>query len=186
MVFKGSRPDEPNLNNEKMTDRRLEDADVLIGPLYGVSLLLVATPVFDFVTSVLPLRAGNIEWRFATIGLLSGFLLTPLLGYIIAMLAAQIGGHRLVQRVLAACAFVFSGILALMLVAFVLDILQLRSVVQAEASAAFQGASIKALVKHVSVLVVLPWLALRGLKLAKPDPTTAPRKKRGAAIIVGS
>jgi len=168
-----------------MPDRRLDDADVLVGPLYGVALLLVATPIFDFVTSVFPVRAGNIEWRFATVGLLSGFLLTPLLGYVLAILAAQIGGHRLVQRVMAACAFVVTGILALMLVAFVLDVLQLRSVVQAEASAAFQGASIKALVKHASVLVVLPWLALRGLKLAKPDPTAEPKKRR-AAIIVGS
>jgi uncharacterized membrane protein len=168
-----------------MPERRLEDADVLVGPLYGVALLLVATPMFDFLTSVFPIRAGNIEWRFATVGLLSGFLLTPLLGYVLAMLAAQIGGHRIVQRVLAICALIMTALLALMLVAFVLDVLQLRSVVQAEAATAFKGASIKALVKHVSVLVVLPWLAIRGMKLSKRDAAAAP-KKRGAAIIVGS
>lgn len=168
-----------------MPERKLEDADVLVGPLYGVALLLVATPMFDFMTSVFPIRAGNIEWRFATVGLLSGFLLTPLLGYILAMLAAHIGGNRLVQRILAILALVMTALLALMLVAFVLDILQLRSVVQAEAATAFKGASIKALVKHVSVIVVLPWLALRGLKLAKLESSSAP-KKRGAAIMIGS
>lgn len=161
-----------------------DDGDVLVAPLYAVALLLIATPVFDFVTSVLPLRLGNIEWRFAAVGLLSGFLLTPLLGILVATLAALIARHRLFLTVLAWSSLILATGLALLVVAFALDILQLRSVVTADAAPQFQSAAIKAVVKHVSFLIVLSWLAWKIQRLARGMRRPASARK-GGSIMMG-
>ena len=71
-----------------MTSRSFENAESLVAPLYFIAALLIATPLMDFATSVVPLRPGSLEWRFASVGLLSGFLLTPLLGLVIALAVA--------------------------------------------------------------------------------------------------
>jgi hypothetical protein len=166
-----------------MTSRRLDDAEPLFAPLYFVAFLLVATPGIDFVTSVLPLRPSNIEWRFATVGLLSGFLLTPLLGIVIAMGTAALAGHGRVQRGLAILNAVVSVVGIVVLVLFLLDIVQLRSVVQAEAKAPFEGAALKAVLKHLSFLVASGWLARRGFAASRWAAEGT--KRPAAAVIIG-
>ena len=166
-----------------MTSRRLDDAEPLVAPLYFVALLLVATPTIDFVTSVLPLRPSNIEWRFASVGLLSGFLLTPLLGIVVAMVTAATTGQSRVQRALAIVNAATCGIGIVILLMFLLDIVQLRSVVQAEAKASFQGAALKAVLKHVSFIVATGWLARRGFQASRWAGEGT--KRPAAAVIIG-
>lgn len=167
-----------------MTSRRFDGADALIGPLYFVALLLVATPLVDFLTSVLPLRPGNIEWRFATVGLLSGFVLTPLLGIILAMLVASWAGHQRFHRIVAIVNGVIAALLVVTLLMFLLDIVQLRSVVQAEQKAAFEGSAVKAVIKHLTFVVATAWLAVGGYRSSRwsmPEP-----RRQAAAVIIGS
>ncbi|MBC7895782.1 MAG: hypothetical protein H7066_10220 [Cytophagaceae bacterium] len=166
-----------------MTSRRLDDAEPLVAPFYFVALLLVATPTIDFVTSVLPLRPSNIEWRFASVGLLSGFLLTPLLGILIAMCTAAMAGQARVQRGLAILNAVAAVLSLVILLMFLLDIVQLRSVVQAEAKASFEGAAVKAVLKHVSFLIAAGWLARRGFLASRWAREGT--KRPAAAIIIG-
>lgn len=167
-----------------MKPNRLETLDQLVGPLYLVALLLVATPALDFITSVVPLHPGNIQWRFATVGLLSGFTLTPLLGLILAMLLAALSGHERFLRVLALLSLAAAAIFAIMLVFFLLDILQLRSAVQAESKEAFEGAAVKAVLKHIAFLVATGWLGMRAYKASRWS--VAPARKTGAAVIIGN
>ena len=164
-----------------MTSRRFDGAEALEAPLYFVALLLIATPAIDFLTSVLPLRPSNIEWRFATVGLLSGFVLTPLLGIVLAMLVALSAGHSRFQRVVAVMNAVLAVAFTITLVFFLLDIVQLRSAVQAEAKAAFQGAATKAVIKHLTFIVAVSWLARRGFLASS---WSAPQAKRQAAAVV--
>jgi hypothetical protein len=166
-----------------MTSRRLDDAEPLVAPLYFVALLLVATPAIDFATSVLPLRPSNIEWRFASVGLLSGFLLTPLLGIVVAMATAALAGQGRVQRALAVVNAVTCGVAVVILLMFLLDIIQLRSVVQAEAKASFEGAAVKAVLKHISFCIATGWLAKRGFQASRWASEGA--KRPAAAVIVG-
>lgn len=167
-----------------MPNRRLEGPEALIPPLYLVAALLVFTPALDFLTSVLPFRVGNIEWRFASVGLLSGFLLTPILGIALAMMVAGWAGHARFQRVLAIVNLSTLALFLVVMVMFLLDIVQLRSVVQAEAKSAFEGAAIKAVVKYVSVMVAFGYLGIRGWSASRwSDP--APRKAQ-AAVIIGA
>lgn len=150
-----------------MTSRPFDSAEPLVGPIYLIAALLVLTPVMDFATSVLPLRVDNIEWRFATVGLLSGFLLTPLLGLAIAYAVASWADHAAVLRILGILSLVVTGLFVVLLVFFGLDIVQLRSAVQDQARPQFQAAAAKAVVKHVCFIIALGWLGFRGLRAAR-------------------
>ena len=166
-----------------MTSRRFDGAEGLVAPLYFVALLLVATPSLDFITSVLPLRPGNIEWRFATVGLLSGFVLTPLLGIILAILTAAWAEHMKFQRIVAIVNAALTVVFAVVIVLFLLDIVQLRGVVQAEAKPAFEGAAFKAVLKHVSFVIATGWLALRGFQASRWSVQESRRAGAGAVVI---
>ncbi len=162
-----------------------ERADALIAPAYFVAFLLVATPAMDFVTSILPLRFGDIEWRFASVGLLSGFLLTPLLGVILAMGVAAYAEHMLLQRVLAILNLVAGVVFAILFAFFVLDILQLRSVVQAEAKPAFESAASKAIVKHLSFVAAALVMGWRGMRASAKNDMASPHRPRASVVIGG-
>lgn len=167
-----------------MTSRPFDSAEALIAPLYFIAALLIATPLMDFATSVMPLRLGSLEWRFASVGLLSGFLLTPLLGLVIAIAVASYADHMRFLRLLS----LFNGAIAIVflvvLILFVLDIVQLRSVVQDQARAAFQSAATKAVVKHLCFIVAIGWLAIRGFRASQWGLPVS--KRQVSSVIVGS
>ena len=52
----------------------------LSGATYFIALLLVVLPVLDFATNVWPFQPGLAVWRYGSVGLFSGYMLTPLLG----------------------------------------------------------------------------------------------------------
>lgn len=166
-----------------MSQRRSEIIETLAGPLYLIAFLLIATPVLDFVSGVLPLRIDNIEWRFATVGLLSGFLLTPVLGIVLAILVAASSGHDLMQRIAGFLVIAVAVVFAIVLVFFLLDIVQLRSAVQEEARSQFEGAAWKAVAKHLLFIVVMGWLGMRMLRIPR---SVAAAAKRPAAVVIGS
>ncbi len=166
-----------------MNSRLDEMTERLAAPLYGVAILLLIIPAVDFISGVLPLRFDNIEWRFASAGLLSGFVLTPLLGMVLAMLVAMVCEHPEVQRVLAVLNLAMATLLALLMVGFLLDIVQLRNVVQPESRDAFNAAAWKAALKHFAFTIVLGWLGRRGLQVARRAPRA---KSQSAAIVIGA
>lgn len=164
-----------------MPPRSSDSLEPLVAPLYFVALLLIATPAVDFATSVLPLRVENIEWRFATVGLLSGFLLTPLLGIIIALGLASYAEHYRFLRLLSIVNGVVALLLVILMVFFALDIVQLRSVVQPQAKDAFQLAALKAVAKYAAFILALAWLSVRGMRAAR---WSVPSSRRAPAIAV--
>lgn len=159
------------------------DADALIAPLYVLAFLLVATPALDFVTSIVPLRVSDIEWRFASVGLLSGFLLTPLLGVGLAMGVAAYASHQRFQRIMAIANLVIAACFVALLLFFLLDIFQLRNVVQAEAQQAFESAASKAVVKHLTFVVALGFMGLRGFRMSKLTDIEPARPR--ASVVIG-
>ena len=52
----------------------------LAWPLYAVAVLMIVLPLGDLGASVWPPHPMQLQWRFGTFGLVSGFLLTPLFG----------------------------------------------------------------------------------------------------------
>lgn len=166
-----------------MSSRHFDSLETLLGPLYFIAALLIVTPLMDFATSVLPLRVSSIEWRFATVGLMSGFLLTPLLGIVIVIALAAYADHLRFLRLLSVLNGTVAVLFVILLILFALDVIQLRSVVQEQAKGAFQTAAAKAVVKHATFIVALGWLSVRGFRASR---WSVPARKRVTAVPVGS
>lgn len=167
-----------------MSSTRSFDAEELIGPLYFTAFLLVATPLLDFGSGILPLNFANVQWRFGVVGLLSGFLMTPVLGVLLAMGVAHYAEHYAVQRVVAVLNLIVAGLFLALLVLFALDIVQLNSVVQPEAAGQFHTAATKAAAKHIAFVALEVWLGVAGWKMSRPSAT--PVRKRSSPFVANA
>lgn len=155
----------------------------LAAPAYCVAALLVITPLGDFLSGVWPWRLGAVDWRFASSGLLSGFLLTPLLGALIAIgIAAARGSERLL-RIFGIATLALSGVCFLVLLLFILDTVQVSSAVPAQQRRAFYDASIKAFLKYVMALVASFWLGRTAFRLGGLRTAHRSSEKRGTVVI---
>lgn len=158
----------------------------LAAPAYCVAALLVITPLGDFLSGVWPWRLGAVDWRFASSGLLSGFLLTPLLGTLIAIAVAALRGSEKLLRILGIATLSLSAFCLLVLLLFILDALQVSGAVPAEQKRAFFDASIKAFLKYVMACGASYWLGMRAFRMGRLR--TAPRtaEQRGTIVIGGT
>lgn len=140
--------------------------ELLAGPFYAFGLLLVSLPMLDFGTSIVPVHLTNLQWRFATIGLLSNFLMTPMMGISLMVAVAAVRGHRGVQRTIAIVNSFLVLLLISLLALFALDAIQLNASVPGEQAAEFHSAAYKALIKHIAGLIVLALLAVAGWRVS--------------------
>ncbi len=143
----------------------LDPDEALAAPFYLFALLLVALPLVDFVQNVGSFQPTSVQWRFATVGLFSGYLLTPLIGIVVAITVAAIRGHGVAQRVIAVLNLVAALVLLALMAGFVLDSLQLRASVPETRRAEFGIASVRAIVKYLATVVLLVALALRAFRI---------------------
>lgn len=148
-----------------MASPRLDPEEALIGPVYLVAALLVLLPAVDFVMSVGTPQPGSVQWRFATVGLLSGYTITPILGAAIALVVAGFAGHRLVMAAVSWLSLVGAAILLLLVASFLLDAIQLRLTVPEDGQRAFRSASARALVKHGLSAAAFLYLGWRGRRM---------------------
>jgi hypothetical protein len=109
--------------------------------LYLVAFILIVVPLFDATMSTAPFRPGNVQWRFGAVGLLSSTLLTPGLGFLLAVVTAVTLQHVLMQRILAILSWVAVAAVLALLVLFTLDALQTRPMVRPEMRTAYIVAS---------------------------------------------
>ena len=138
------------------------------GPLYFVAIVLVAIPGLDFLLSVPALNLSSVQWRFAAVGLLSGFTLTPILGISLGLVIASILKHYGVQRALVILCLTIGVLLLVMSVAFVFDALQLRVQIPADGRAAFNSAWRRAILKHVLSAIALLYLGWGARRMIQP------------------
>ncbi|NUQ11441.1 MAG: hypothetical protein HUU26_03800 [Gemmatimonadaceae bacterium] len=164
-----------------MSQTRLDPEEALAGPLYAVAGLLIAMPVVDFVLSVAAPAPSSVQWRFAAVGLLSGFTLTPILGMAVALTVAAVRQHYLVQRLLVATSLLGSVVLLVLCAGFILDVLQLRVSIPAEGQAAFRSAWTRALLKHLLAAVVLAYLGWRARRMIPKGHR--PREPRTVHVV---
>lgn len=148
-----------------MSRARLDPAEALTGPLYAVAVLMVVIPAADFLLSVASPQPSSVQWRFAAVGLLSGFTLTPILGLALALVVAGIRRHAVVQWIIVVLCLLSSVLLLVLSTGFVLDVLQLRASVQEQGRQAFQSAWTRALLKHVLAAIVLWYLGWRARRM---------------------
>jgi len=139
---------------------------------YPVAALLVAAPLMDWATSILPYRFAEETWRFGSYGLLGTALLAPLLGAWLLAVSGAILNHRRIQWAVVGGA----GILAILLVPAtilaLLDYVQLRASVMPEAKFAFDVSAFKVFVIYglgFLALGTLGYTGVRRLRRTKPN-----------------
>lgn len=145
--------------------QRVEDAlSALAGPVYAVGVLFVVLPIVDFVLNVWPPALGMSEWRYGAIGLLSGFLLSPLLGSALIAGVALVRGDGRTQRVLAILNLATAALFVPICIDFVLDVIQLRGHIanRPDARWTYYAGAAKSLIKYLAVLAALAWLGRAG------------------------
>jgi hypothetical protein len=142
--------------------------------LYTVAAALFVIPLVDVASQVWPLRPGLAEWRYGTIGLISNYFLTPVLGLILAGAAAVSSGHRRVQRALGGAGLAIAAVTVVLGLAFALDVVQLRRQVSAEALPMFRTGALKAAFKLVVYVVCYGLLGVAYWRGAAPPLEDAP------------
>jgi hypothetical protein len=153
-------------------------------PSYVVAASFVFIPIFDEVMRLLP--TANIHdprWRFGGIGLLSNMLVLPIAGLMIAFVIAAVFEHGVVQRVLATFSLLAAVVIVVLLLLFVLDALQVRSMMKPEAFASWTVATVTAVGKFLVATVALAGFAVAGFRA---PPTPKPLSALGpSALVVG-
>lgn len=156
----------------------------VVGALIPVGLLLIASPLADLLAALLPMRPGEVSWRFGAYGLLTNALVTPILGLAIIEV---VSGLRHQRRATAAIAVV-CGLLALLLVGgfalFVLDYVQLRQAVGIAARGPYDSAAIKAMIVAGLEAAVLLWLAIAGFRASGVADAAKGRRHRERVGLV--
>lgn len=127
---------------------------------YFVAAVFVLTPVMDVTIAALPFRPGEMTWRFAATGIFAEGVMTALLGLFSALALAVYLEHRTVVKVLGVVSAIgcltFLGVIGL----FLIEAMQMRSVVAEEAQTGMAIASMGAFFKHLSGLIGTALMAM--------------------------
>ncbi len=145
---------------------------------YGIALLLIVMPFAETLASVWPLRLGEVNWRFGTMGFFSKAFVTPMIGALVVAAVATATEGRIALRLLAIGTLLYALVALVFSVSFVLDALQLRANVRPEARRAFELASALAFLRTVAAMVIAvllstgAWHLARGMR--RPDARSDP------------
>lgn len=152
--------------------------------LYFLSVLLVFWPLTDLVTNTWPIQIANFRWRYGFAGLLGGFHLTPLFGYVLMLLTAIWQEDSRMLRTLAVAGFVSASLLTLVMVAFPLDVLQVAATRESGILPALMAGAVLAEAKHLTTLLVLLMLSFGSWSTADKVGKPAGGGPKEAAGIV--
>ncbi|HEV8195249.1 MAG TPA: hypothetical protein VGP87_01310 [Gemmatimonadales bacterium] len=155
------------------------------GPFYFLALLFLVLPLVDYVMNVWPLNPGTVSWRYGALGLSGGFLLTPLLGLVMMLTGSMLFGHRGMRVMVGVVSAVLALLLALGMMLFVLDSLQVRRGVAADAMWAFDVGVIKAIVKIFTGAICSAWVALVAFRKLQDAPGRS-KRTQNAPLVVGA
>jgi hypothetical protein len=118
-------------------------------PAYAFLISTIVFQIGDMVLAVMPFRPGAVIWRFQTLNLLAsqgGNLLLLLL--MLQLVAILLGDRRMLAALLGANIF-FVVVLAIALVAFGLDTLQIRAKVDPQVVSKFDLTAMQAISKYL-------------------------------------
>jgi ethanolamine transporter EutH len=133
--------------------------------MYVIAVLLFLLPTVDFALSIPAAEFSSVQWRFATVGVLSGYTLLPIAGLGLGFVIASVRKHLTVQRILVLMCLTIALILIVMTMSFVLDGLQVRASVPEEGLAAFTSAFTRALLKLALSAVALAYMGWRARRM---------------------
>lgn len=154
--------------------------------VYGVAAVLVIVPMIEFFAQVWPIRIGIIGWRFGAVGFAVERGLLPMVGLALVTGVAMFTHRRVTLRAISVFSWVSATTLAIVLVLFTLDALQLRVTVRPGVPRqGFELAAGKVLVMGALYAPLLIWLGVAAWRAAGIfEPQHAPKSRAGAGFLI--
>lgn len=151
--------------------------------LFGLALMLHA--VIDLSTTVWPLRFTEMTWRYGFLGLAAGYLQTPILGLLlIAGTAVWYGDYGLARIV--GVVFLVSALLLLFATGiFMLDVVQVRQLRDADAQDAVLYGGVFQSVKYVLAAFIGAFSGHGLLETVRSSKRGVPKTTTRGPIISG-
>jgi hypothetical protein len=158
--------------------------------LYLAAVLLIAVPFLQVGSQLWPLQLGNIQWRFGAANALSSVLLLPYVGLSLLILIARVYDSRGLSLTVGGLSVTLAvGLLASMLL-FVLDALQLRTIVNSAMMKSFNTTTVRVGLVTTSFFVAFVVMAFAAFKSPRRGASRVPQKSdkqadEGLGLIVG-
>jgi hypothetical protein len=150
--------------------------------LYLFAAVLITSPLIDLITTAWPPRIADLSWRYGFLGLAAGYLHTPIIGMVMAMLVAHAEDHRGTLRTLGVLSLMVAVLLLPVLALWPMDVLQMRDLRAPEVQRGVVIGGVIQEIKYLGACVVLGLLGLGCLQLA----AAARREPRAAPGIVST
>lgn len=116
-------------------------------PAYLLLGFMALLPLFDFLISAWPIRAGEVAWRFGAFGQLSASAAAPLVAILLLYWIAYANADRKAMYFCAVLASIYAVLLIAAMVSFPLDAMQMRRRVAAAAQSKFSLMSATAVLR---------------------------------------
>jgi hypothetical protein len=148
--------------------RRLDPEEALAGPMFFVAAMLVIVPLADFFLTVPPAEFSSRQWRFTTLGLLSGHTLLMVLGAALVLALSAVLKRYAVQRAMVIACLTSAAIFALLTFQFWVDMGNERiATPPAEAPAVISAAN-RAIIRLILTTVAFAYLGWRARRMIPP------------------
>jgi hypothetical protein len=144
---------------------------------YLVAGIMILFPILDLAANLWPFQPTRANWRYGTYGLMSGYLLTVVLGFALAVAIGAWARQRGLVRIIGALSALTGILLLAVTVVNVLDTLQIRGTLPDDALTQFHIGSGKALVKNGIVTLSLLWIGWAGWRAAGQEAARADEKR---------
>jgi hypothetical protein len=155
---------------------RLQLSPSVVWALYFFAAVLITSPLIDLVTTAWPPRMMDLSWRYGFLGLAAGYLHTPMIGVVLAVLVAHVEDHRGVLRALGVASLVAVVLLLPVLALWPMDVLQMRDLRAPEVQRGVVIGGVIQEIKYVGACIVLGLLGVGCMQLA-----SSPRRETRAA-----
>lgn len=170
---------------------RLEDDAPLRRVLYIAALILIAIPTVQVLSQLWPLQLVSIQWRFGAANAFSAILMLPFMGVALLLVLARASDSRGLSRLIGGISGLLAFVLAASTILFILDALQLKTIVQSRMLDQFTSTMYRVAILAVVFCIAFGVLALSAFrfpKLTKATPVKGATGKKvddGVGLIVG-
>ncbi len=146
-------------------------------------ILVIISTMVDQMVTFFPIESGVARWRFERFGTFLGGMPMLTIQIVLLLMLAGMAGQRRTARTAAIFALAVGVIAIPLALAFVLDFVEVRRVVQVPNRGIFDRGAMKTGLFGALFVLPLLWVGWLGLQATQID-TNAPRSK-GDGLVVG-
>ncbi|MDQ6612583.1 MAG: hypothetical protein M3Y64_09120 [Gemmatimonadota bacterium] len=164
-----------------LTDYYLGDDGALRRSLYTLGCVLIIVGYIQGIMTTYPLQLGNVQWRFIAAGSTAALFTLPLLGQTLIFAVARITANLNLARVMGVIAALTALMLLMWVGLFVLDTVQLRTIVKSQEMARFNRQAVATAITMITFGIGFSILALSALRRPKNAPKPVLKTTRKVA-----